>query len=235
MMQHAATVIKPGRTFLRHMIDLLRLPRKKHHFLRLNRHFRADLNWWRVFAARWNGAAVLCPSSAPTEEFASNASGSWGCGAWHRSRWLQLQLPAEGQDRHITFKELLAVLLAVVAWGPLWKGKTVRGLCDNQAAVQVVASRSCKDPSLMHLLRCLFFLEAQFQCTIGLAHIPGVQNVLADDLSRNRLSRFLSKAVDPDPYPSSVNPALVELFLDPGADWTSRRWTQQFNTIVRGE
>lgn len=229
IMHHTATVIKPGRSFLRHMIELLRPQRKKHHYLCLNRNFHADLNWWRTFAAQWNGAAILPPPQSDFVEFASDASGAWGCGAWHGSRWLQMQWQAEAAARHIAFKELLAV----VAWGPLWKGRNVRGLCDNLAAVQVVGTRSCRDSSLMHLLRCLFFLEAHFQCSVVLAYIPGVENTLADNLSRDRLPIFLSKAVAPDPYPSPVNPALVELFLDPRANWTSQRWTQRFSTIVR--
>ena len=49
------------------------------------------------------------------------------------------------------------------------------------AAVQVVGMRLCKDPGLMHLLRCLFFLEAHFQCQFSLVHIPGVHNDVADD------------------------------------------------------
>ncbi len=177
--------------------------------------------------------AALRPPPTAFVEFASDASGTWGCGAWYHSKWLQLRWPQSSDERHISFKELVAALLAVVAWGPLWGGKNARGLCDNQAAVQVVASRTCRDKPLMHLLRCLFFLEAHFQCSLVLAHIPGVQNALADDLSRNRLSSFLSKATSPELHPSPVDPALVELLLDPQADWTSRRWTRQFSNIAR--
>ena len=43
----------------------------------------------------------------------------------------------------------------------------------------------------MHLLRCLFFIEAQLQLA---THIAGVHNNLAHDLSCNRHSSFLSKA-----------------------------------------
>ncbi len=88
VMQHAATVVRPGRTFLRCAIDLLRGSRKKRHFIRLNCQFRADVNWWLIFATQWNGVAVLLPSASECVEFASDASGAWGCGAWYQSRWL---------------------------------------------------------------------------------------------------------------------------------------------------
>ncbi len=79
VMQHAATVVRPGRTFLRCAIDLLRELRKKHHFITLHRQFRVDVNWWLIFATQWNGVAVLLPSASECFEFASDASGAWGC------------------------------------------------------------------------------------------------------------------------------------------------------------
>ena len=42
---------------------------------------------------------------------------------------------------------------------PEWRGLRVLWRCDNQAAVHAVLARSCRDKSLMHLLRCLFFLR----------------------------------------------------------------------------
>lgn len=56
---------------------------------------------------------------------------------------------------------------------------------------------------MMRLIRCLFFLEAWFCFDIVAAHLPGRENMLADDLSRNRLSDFLSKAQSPDPRPAA--------------------------------
>ena len=63
-LQHACRVVKSGRAFLRRAIDLLRNPgaTKGHHHLRLNREFRADLQWWKTFAVRWNGVSMFpCP------------------------------------------------------------------------------------------------------------------------------------------------------------------------------
>ena len=43
LLQHACRVIRPGRSFLRQMIDLLKRPCKGFHRIRLNCYFRADL------------------------------------------------------------------------------------------------------------------------------------------------------------------------------------------------
>ena len=193
-LQHACRVIKPGRTFLCQMIDLLCIPHRPHHHVRINKHFRADLQWWRVFASHWNGVAVFPPRAAPAFDVTSDASGLWGCGAWSQNSWIQFQWPETDRQHHISFLELFTVLLACAAWGDRWRGTRVRCLCDNQAAVCTIASRSSHDPSMMHLLRCLFFMEAWFQFELVAVHIPGVLNTWADGLSRDCRSSFLSKA-----------------------------------------
>ena len=43
---------------------------------------------------------------------------------------------------------------------------------------------------MMHMLRCLFFIEAHQQFHITACHIPGAENKLADDLSHNKLESF---------------------------------------------
>ena len=225
-LQHASRVVKPGRTFLRRMIDLLRTPgaTKPHHHIRLNREFRADLQWWQTFAVHWNGVAMFPCVTTPTSAATSDASGAWGCGAWSGSSWFQLEW---AQNHHISFKELFAGLMAAAVWGSRWRGTRVRWLCDNQAAVYAVSKRSCRDAGMMHLVRCLFFLEAWHSFELVAAHLPGRENMLADDLSRNRLSAFLSKARCPDPLPTALPQELPELLLDL-TGWTSPRWTRRY-------
>ena len=61
---HACKVVRPGRSFLRRMLNLLRQAEAStapcaHHFIRLNAGFRADLQWWRTFVV----SGMECPSS----------------------------------------------------------------------------------------------------------------------------------------------------------------------------
>ena len=235
-LQHACRVVKPGRAFLRRMIDLLRLPgaTKGHHHIRLNCQFRADIQWWKTFAGHWNGVSMFPCLGQPAFTVTSDASGNWGCGAWSGSSWFQFEWPQSAKNHHISFKEMFAGLLSCAAWGKGWRGARVEWRCDNQAAVQAIASRSCRDQPMMHLIRCLFFLEAWFGFELVAVHLPGEENSLADDLSRNRRSLFLSKARSPDPLPTELRPALPRLLLG-RADWTSPRWTEQFASIVTGD
>ena len=57
---------------------------------------------------------------------------------------------------HITAKELVPILIAVMTWGQKWRGYTVSVFCDNEAVVTILGSQYCKEPKLMHMLRVLF-------------------------------------------------------------------------------
>ncbi len=100
LLQHACQVVYPGRSFLRRMIALLSRARSPHHFICLNQDFRADVHWWQTFLDGWNGVYIFPPRGSDVIEFASDASGSWGCGAWWGARWFQFQWPQEAMEHH---------------------------------------------------------------------------------------------------------------------------------------
>ena len=85
-------------------------------------------------------------------ELASDASGSWGCGAWWGPRWFQYVWDAMSSKLDISSKELFPIVVAAVVWGDLWRGSSIICHCDNQAVIAVMGSRSCHDEQLMHLL-----------------------------------------------------------------------------------
>ena len=83
-LQHACCVVRPGRSFLRRMIDLSKGVRELHHKVRLNRGFRSDLRWWACFLPAWNGKSMMSGmiKGRPQVVMTYDASGSWGCGAY---------------------------------------------------------------------------------------------------------------------------------------------------------
>jgi len=235
VLNHACSVIPAGRAFLRQVIGLVRDTKKPHHHIRFNHAFRSDLQWWRVFATHWNGKSLMRSACTAEVVLTSDASGSWGCGAWSHSDWFQLAWDATTQHFQIAVKELIPVLIATVVWGSNWKGFSVMVHCDNEAVVTVLNSRYSKDHHLMHMLRTLFFIEAQCQFKIAARHIPGNVNSLADYLSRNELELFYTKHQGANSHPSHIPPNLLQWLLDPHMDWTSELWTLQFNTFVTRE
>ena len=229
ILQHACTVVQPGRTFLRNAIPLLRVAKQPHHHICLNKEFRSDLYWWKTFASHWNGKSLIIHSQSPETTVTSDASGSWGCGAWHKQNWFQLPWDDATVKLYIAVKELLPIVISSAIWGDQWKGHKVQAFCDNTAAVEAINARVSKDKHMMHILRCLFFIEAYHQFQLTACHITGIQNTMADDLSRNQLGSFSNASANPSVIPDS----LLQWLLNPVGDWTSPSWIQLFSTSVQ--
>ena len=119
-------------------------------------HLNAGLRaWWNIFIHDWNGVSFLAPPATLLQVvMTSNASGSWGCGAWLGNAWFQLQWDQQSQSLSIAEKELLPVLLACLAWGLNWAGHLVVCCCDNLVVVACIQSHMSRNMGLMHML-CL--------------------------------------------------------------------------------
>ena len=225
-LSHAATAVRPGRLFLRQLFRLLPSAPEPYHFIRLNVSVRADLSWWSFFLEEWNGISLF-PQGPPTVHAYSDASGSLGCGALvPNGAWFIGQWPPHWACVDIAVKELVPVLLAAALWGPSWRGQHVLFHIDNMAVVQVVRNLNASNPLLCHLLRCLYFYSAHFRFTFSATHIPGVQNIAADALSRQNLSLF--RSLFPQLPQHTVPLALVDLFLRQTPDWNSAPWMRLF-------
>ena len=93
-LSHAATIVRPGRAFLRRLIDIAKKPRLATQRVQLNLDCRADLAWWATFIKDWNGIALF-PCLPPGPTVVSDASGSCRCGAYcdKSLSWFQHQWP----------------------------------------------------------------------------------------------------------------------------------------------
>lgn len=239
---HAAKVVKPGKTFLRRMFELLGGARRPHHHIRLSAAFQSDLLWWDCFLSSWNGCRMIPVDQSRATHIWTDASGSFGCGAiaMESKRWLQLAWPPAYVDagshlgrESITLKELVPIVLACAVWGPEFANSSVVVHCDNMGAVAVVNSGYSKVPSMMHLLRCLFFIRAHFQIELWAVHVPGRENSIADAISRDNLSFLYSQVPGSQGLRSPVSPVLVELLSNQRLNWTSPGWTRQFRDCFR--
>ena len=237
----ASRVVKPGKTFLRRMFELLSGIRQPHHHVRLNGQFRSDLQWWVTFLSAWNGVSILeqhgCQRSSI--HFATDASGGFGCGAVWGQVWFQLQWPQSYETHElklkqesITFKEIVPIVIACAVWGPAWATKSVTVHCDNEGAVAVVNSGYSRIPPIMHMLRCLFFIRAYHQITLRAVHVPGRENDLADAISRNNLSVLFTQVPRAINGTVIVPPTLLSVVLEHQPDWTSVDWCQLFRNCL---
>ena len=217
-LHHASMVVWPGRTFVRRMIDLLCCFRRNDHPIRLNKEFQLDWYWWQQFVRGWNGVSFwLFRGLGPIidVEVTSDAAGSVGFGAswgseWFNGRWIPLQMQFS-----IAYKELFPIVIAARVWGGQWRQRSVCFHCDNLAVVCILNSRTSKDPLIMHLLRNLLMSAAYFGFAFCAQHVPGVENKVADALSRFQWQRFRLHAPLANMYPVEIPQSLWEELLPP--------------------
>ena len=55
----ACRVVKPGRMFLRRLIDLSTSVSSNNFFISINAEARLDLQWWQEFLPEWNGVEII--------------------------------------------------------------------------------------------------------------------------------------------------------------------------------
>ena len=234
-LNHAASVVRPGRTFLRHLIEAMKAPKRSWQRVRLNEQCRSDILWWATFLADWNGISFFPNSLRRGPSMVSDASGSWGCGAFRKDslEWFQISWSPAWLQRHIAAKELFPIVVGSAIWGSHWADSQVTFMCDNQAVVRSLTSRSVRDPTLMHLLRCLFFFEAHFSFQYVAVHVPGKDNTAADALSRNQLPGFRALYPQAPKAPRAIPPALLEMLPDTNLTWTSPRWSTLLASVLQ--
>ena len=195
-MNFATKVLPAGRIFLRRLINLSTHATSLHHHLYLNQEAKADIQWWLNLLPLWNGTApILEPKWTPshilhiyTDASSLHGYGAFFNGAWFRGSWAPHQ--QLGNDISIAWQELYAIVLAAQAWGHLWTTRRILAHCDNLAVVDIWSRYSSKSQSIMSLIRTLYFTAATYHFHIRFSHIQGVDNSIADALSRNQLEKF---------------------------------------------
>ena len=235
---HAAKIVKPGRTLLRRMLDVAHSVSDLNHPVKLKADFKSDLAWWESFLEMWNGHSMmetLHHNQAPSAVWHTDASGSWGCGAFRggTGRWIQAQWNTEWLPKNITIKEMLPIVLATAMWGKFCSHKHVLVYCNNMAVVQIMASKTSKEQGVMHLLRCLHFFTAIFDINLKVVHLAGKLNVMADSISRNSMQNLQRPSCNQWQTPDPIPPTLWQLLVTVQPDWTCVNWRELLRTFAK--
>ena len=202
ILAHCSTVVRGGRTFSRRVINLVNTLKEQHDSTKLTAQFRADMVWWKSFAALFNGKARIlrpsCPSAyiftdSSSKGFGAYLEGDWVYGVWKLSDIIDLPmypdhfLPPPGFDdlsTNINIQELWPVLMAVIRWGPVLRDTTLCIRSDNTQVCQMLKTGRSKNVTGMSLLRELFWLCFIYNVYINCVYIRSADNVMADYISR---------------------------------------------------
>ena len=207
----AAKVVPPGRIFLRRLIDLSTSVKKLHHHVTLTASARADIRWWKDFLPGWNGVSLMLQrdwATATDLHLSSDASGTLGFGAYFQGAWIMGTWSEHQLVKSIQWKELFAIIAAAATWGHQWQRKKIIIHCDNLAIVQIWQAKNPKNQALSQLCRTLFFLAARNSFNVVLKHLPGIDNRIADALSRQQVHQFKQMAPEAEAEATTI-PAWV--------------------------
>ena len=118
----------------------------------------------------------------------TDAAGDAGGGFWEHRRRVWPFPPHEcAPVQSSNFRELATAILALEHWGPeLQRRGATRVLLrtDNTVTMSVINKKKTRGPSLEQWLQRLLELERKYGLDVAARHIPGVDNTLADALSR---------------------------------------------------
>ena len=206
VLSFVAKVVRPGRTFLRRLIDLSTTVKRQHHHITLNNESKCDIQWWIKCLPEWKSSSMIPePGQILTADIQLYTDASdIGFGAVYGRRWIRGGWDAIRQDKCINYRELFAIVAATMTWGHEWKGKRIVFLTDNKTITHVWSSGTSPSPTLMSLIRPLFLTAAKGGFSIAFKHIYGIRNPIADALSRFQMAKFFRLMPDADTNPTDT-------------------------------
>ena len=197
----ACRAISPGRAFCRRLIDATMGIKKPFHTIRVTKSMVDDLRVWQSFLKHHNGVTMMMKNiNDPYIDLFTDASGGIGFGTYFKGHWANGLWPdsVQAAPLDITFKELFPIVLSLFLWGKEFANCKVLFHCDNQAVVTIVNKQSTRDKASMHLVRLLVEICLCHNIIFKAQHIPGLNNEIADSLSRFQFNRFRKLAPQAD-------------------------------------
>ena len=217
----ACRAILPGRPFCRRLINATCGLTQPHHYLRITRGMRKDLELWLQFFREFNGVSVfqdrLWIANEDIQLFTDSAgSSNLGFGAYFGTKWTYGAWPeswiVNGITEDITVLELFPLLVALQIWGDDLRNKKILFRVDNLAVVHIVNSMTSKSDNVMTILRAFTLRCLQLNIAVKAQHLSGCSNTAADALSRFQFQKFRELVPGADPCPTPVPDQLWIIF-----------------------
>ena len=199
LLQFVASVAPPVRVFSNRMLqDLRDTPNRGSHGLSLG--FRKDLKFFLDLLPQFNGVRIIDKRELDYQGQIELDACLTGCGATIGHQFYAEVFPPSvvGASHIIAHLELLNVVVALKVWGPEWRGKRVRVLCDNTNACLALQTGRSRDSYVQHCIREVFLFAARLDVELVAVHRAGELLVRADALSRMHTSNAHRQWVNND-------------------------------------
>ena len=216
-LQFATTVVRPGKPFLRRLIDCT-IGKSLAHFVSLTSEDKLDLVMWKDFLSQYNGVTVIrqTPIINSTSINLFTDASKIGYGGTFGTFWVQGTWPnLQWAERNIAVLELWPIYVLIAMFGNKMANNRVLFRCDNIAIVQVINKQTAKYTEIMTILRPLILCLLKHNIRFRAEHIPGVQNKLSDAISRFQVTPALLKHYGMQststPIPAHLQPSSFNL------------------------
>ena len=103
------------------------------------------------------------------------------------SKWFAPKWSDEWKKVHICIREHFPIVIALELWGSFLCNRPIKCYTDNMSIVHVINKKTPKDKQIMNLLHKLVTRSVHYNIVFEAQHIQGLQNVIADKLSRFQL------------------------------------------------
>ena len=173
--------VRPARYFLNRMLKLLRDNHNNQNICLTDEFFK-DLKWFQVFLTSYNGTTFY--HQPPLHKHIYLDASLEGLGGCYDNHVYALCIPRGYNNYNIAHLEILNVVVALKIWAPLCANKSIQIMCDNMAVVEVLTCGRARDSIMATCARNVWLLAAMFNVNIIVSHIKGLDNSIADLLSR---------------------------------------------------
>lgn len=176
-----ARALLPTKFKLRPLYALLSTRKSWNETMFVSDSAREALIWWRDAASTWNGSP-LHERPITAQVYTDSSGAGWGAsyneveaaGSWD-------EITA---GDHINFKELLAILYALLCFKNLLRNQAVQFLCDSTTAVSYIRNMGGPISRYSVLAETIWDLAYRNNIIIQSKHLAGRLNTEADRLSR---------------------------------------------------
>ena len=204
ILSQCGKVVKGARTFSRRVIDLLKGLSDGNPRITLTKGFCDDLEWWKEFSLLFNGTSccVQYNFGEGPQLFTDASQNGYGitCGSdWQAGGFNTTNVPVglggltpshehwqniSCDTQNINVLELIPIWLALTRLGSQWANLHVICRTDNTQVMQCINKGVSVNFDAMVLRRKIFWLCVYHNIHLTSRHIRGVDNVVADKLSR---------------------------------------------------
>ena len=213
VLSYTATIIQEGRLFFSRILNFLKARYSSKKSEKIPAEVQKDIKWWQEFAPHFNGTRSFDNTQWLHPDCLLHTDACLtGVGGFMNGLYFRHEIPenVKQEAKNSNHCEIYAILVAVKAWYKQFEGKNIQIYCDNTSSVDILRSGRSACKFSQSVLREIRHWSARYSFKIRGVHLPGVENVIVDALSRWHLDPKYEKVFNEKTKGMKTKRTLVE-------------------------